>query len=405
MELSKKQIIVIGLAVIVLLIMFGFGGGGGSLPLIGSVSPLTTTATVGMPVTIKATPVGGTAPYSFSWRINQITQQATGQTFSFSSNSEGTYVVDCTITDAAGASITTQPSTITVIALVTIEKSKNVMLIYDQPWLAMNQNCLNNIPKVVNDLKNGHTEFAIIFLGYIDSLDTANPHVEYFRTAAFYQDLISQLHAVNIKAIAWIEDGGGGQVDLSPSNWQNLYNMVLGAVNIGFDGYFDDIESFKGPNGVNNYQDQIAWLNSLTPVLHNIGKLNMPAVAFDWEQHINNVLTVDYICSMFYSSRSTLEDSQCDGYWQENFGQYWGHNTPPASPIIMMLMNYYGNSHPLNWQLAQVSRLLAAYPHPNLAGLGIWLYEYMGTNVGDWDAWNSWMSGSPVVTLTQDTVD
>jgi hypothetical protein len=94
---------------------------------------------------------------------------------------------------------------------------------------------------------------------------------------------------------------------------------------------------------------------------------------------------------MFYSDVSTLESSQAAVSWQEDFGEYQGHNTPPASPMIMGIMNYYGNQYPLAWQLEQVDRYLTDYEHPQLVGFCLWLYEYMGTNTDDWNQWNNWI--------------
>ena len=375
---------------------------GGSLPLLGTLYPKSSTIVVGSPQTFKASQIGGSAPYTYVWRVNQVVQHGTvGDTYVFSSLDVGTYVIVCDIQDSMGTIVTTNSATIMVNSLKNIPNPHNAMLIYDQPWVAAKQNCLNNYQEVVDRCKNGNTEFAIIFVGYINSLNPTSPRIEYYRTADFYKTVINAFHVAGIKVIAWAEDGYSnlGLCNISPANWQNLYTMILGAVNIGFDGYLDDIENWTGPHGQNtpdnasSYLDHIAWLNSLTPVLHNIGKLNMPVAGFDWQQHENNQLYVDYICSMFYSSVSTLEDPQGDYYWQENFGEWDGHNTPPASPMIVLLMNGYMNANPLSWQLAQVSRLLDTYPSPNLAGLGVWIYEYMWNTASDWDAWNYWHTG------------
>jgi len=182
----------------------------------------------------------------------------------------------------------------------------------------------------------------------------------------------------------------------------NILPLIKNLMDMGFDGYLDDIESWVGkaadPEGT-----QADWLNYLTPWLHNGAnfvdgrlRLNMPATAYDWRQRLNHRLNVDYICSMFYSAPSTLEDSQCEGYWQENFGIYGrtqAQYTPPASPMLIMLMHSNFNQNPLSWQLAKVDYLLNKYPHPNLYGFGVWLYEYMGIQApDDWTVWNNWLN-------------
>ena len=119
---------------------------------------------------------------------------------------------------------------------------------------------------------------------------------------------------------------------------------------------------------------------------------------YDWAQNINQYLHVDYIVSMFYGSVSAFENSQAAYFWQEEFGEYNGHNTPPASPMIIGIMNFYGssiggtNANPLSWQLVQCSNYLAAYGHPQLAGFCIWVYEYMNVNAPDWSAWDNWIT-------------
>lgn len=262
--------------------------------------------------------------------------------------------------------------------------SANAVWVADGGWITMNRYILtSNLSKLVHDLATNYIQYAIIFVG---SWNAATNNINYGETDAIWTATINALHAVNVKVIAWAEDAGGGAMDIRASNRQNLYNSIIACMNKGFDGYNDDIEAPIG-----TLQDQIYYWNNLTTVLHAIGKLNMPDVAFDWQQNTNQYLHVDYIVSMFYSSRSTLEDPQAAYFWQEEFGEYSGHNTPPASPIILGIMNYYGNQNPLSWQLAQVTNYLSLYGHPQLAGFSFWLYEYMGTHTDDWTVWYNWI--------------
>lgn len=340
--------------------------------------------------------IGGTRPYTYAWYVNGILE-ATTQSFTFSKPNAGQYDVFCEATDADGS--TAQSSvitvTVTVLPLPIVPTMPNAMLIYDQSWLAMNQNILSaNLPKVIRDLSYANCQFAIIFVGYWNSTDSTHPTISWIHDAAFYQNVINQLHAIGVKAIAWVEDDGWGvttQMDIRPANRQNIYPAIIEAMNMGFDGYFDDIE-----NPVGTHQDQIDWWNSLTSVLHTIGKLNMPAVGYDWQQNTNQYLYVDYIVTLFYSNRSTFEDPQGEYYWQENFGEYSPpyaphDDTPPASPVILCIMNSNSNQNPLSWQLSEAVRYLQLYGHPNLYGFGVWLYEYMGTNANDWTIWDEWV--------------
>jgi len=367
---------------------------GTTLPLQVTITPKNNqTVYAGDKVNFSATAVGGSTPYVYAWYVNNQAV-ASGSTFTFSESATGTYNVKSVVTDAAGNTASSAVVAVTVLTLPPpfTPTAPNAMLIYDQPWLYTNQNILGNMPKVISDLSRANCKFAIIFVGYYNATDPTHPTVAWVRSAAFYQNVISQLHAIGVKAIAWIEDGGGGTMDIRPANWQNIYSVILEAMNMGFDGYFDDIEGWVDKtSGVD--QKQIDWLNSLTPVLHNIGKLNMPAVGYDWLQGINNKLYVDYICTMFYSNRSTFEDPQGPYYWQENFGEYQGNNKPPTSPVIVFIFNAVYNANPLSWQLNEATKYLGLYGHPNLYGFGIWLYEYMTD--ADWVVWNEWVKTLP----------
>jgi len=232
----------------------------------------------------------------------------------------------------------------------------NFVLIYDQPWLYQNSNILNieYRQKLLSDLATANCKYVVVFIGYWNATD--------------------QLHQIGIQVFCWIEDGFG-LMDISPANRPNIFSAILEAVNVGFDGFTDDIENWVGrSNGSTatlrqaDYDAQIDYLNNLTTVLHDNGKLNAPAVGFDWEQYINQRLQVDYILSMFYSSRTTLADPQCDAYWQENLGIYAGNNASSASPLIVGLFIHETNNPPpyntMAGMLTKVDSLLATYPHP-----------------------------------------
>ena len=261
----------------------------------------------------------------------------------------------------------------------------NFVLIYDQPWLYQNTNILNieHRQNLLNDLSIANCKYVVVFIGYWNATDPANPLISptpgapsgpqnYVRTPTFYQELIAQLRQIGIQVFCWIEDGVG-LMDISPANRPNIFSAILEAVNTGFDGFTDDIENWVGRSDGStatlrqaNYDAQIDYLNNLTTVLHDNGKLNAPTIGFDWEQYINQRLQVDYILSMFYSSRTTLADPQCDAYWQENLGIYAGNNASSASPLIVGLFIHETNNPPpyntMAGMLAKVDTLLATYP-------------------------------------------
>jgi hypothetical protein len=240
---------------------------------------------------------------------------------------------------------------------------------------------IDHLDEVVADLENNNITMAFAFVGYWDPTTAT---IGYTMTDAQITNTINAFHAKSIKVLAWAEDSG--QMDIINLR-QTIYDEITKCMNKGFDGYHDDIENYT-PNCA--HQDYIDYLNNATTLLHNMNKLMTAAVAFDWEQNTNPYLHMDYIVSMFYSDQSTCEDPQGRWYWQENFGQYKGNNNPPASPLIIGLMNYYGNQHPLAWQLDWVTEELALTPHPQLAGFSLWLYECMTTN--DWQTWKYWIT-------------
>jgi hypothetical protein len=289
----------------------------------------------------------------------------------------------------------------------------NFVLIYDQPWLYQNTNILDvgHRQKLISDLSTANCKYAVVFIGYWDATDPTNPLISptlgalsgpqnYVRTPIFYQELIAQLHEIGIKVFCWIEDGVG-LMDISPANRPNIFHAIFEAVNIGFDGFTDDVENWVGHSDGStailrqaDYDVQIDYLNNVTTVLHDNGKLHAPAVGFDWEQYVNQRLHVDFILSMFYSDRTTLADSQCDIYWRENLGIY---GNVSASPLVVgLFMHKENNPAPYDTMagmLVKVDSLLDTYPHPMLYGFFIWIYEYMDD--ADWTSWNSWVSTLP----------
>jgi len=240
---------------------------------------------------------------------------------------------------------------------------------------------IDHLDEVVKDLANNNITMAFVFVGY---WDPATATIGYTMTDSQITYVINALHSKGVKVLAWAEDSG--EMDIVNQR-QILYNEIIECMEKGFDGYHDDIENYT-PNC--SHQDYIDYLNDATNLLHDTNKLMTAAVAFDWEQNTNPYLYMDYIVTMFYSDQSKCEDPQGKWYWQENFGQYGGNNNPPASPVIIGLMNYYGNQHTLAWQLDWVTKEVASDPHPQLSGFCIWLYEFMTET--DWQTWKYWIT-------------
>jgi hypothetical protein len=260
----------------------------------------------------------------------------------------------------------------------------NAIWILNVGWVTMNQNILqNNLDSVLSNLNGSHIKYAFVFVGYWNS---ASNDIDYGISDELITVAVDGLHSLNITVLAWAENGDAN-LDVTAANRNNLYASIAKCVNKGFDGYNDDVEAYNG-----TLRDWIDYLNHATTVLHNLGKLMTADVGYDWQQNTNPYLHMDYIVTMFYGSKSILEDSRAVAYWQKNFGQYFWNDNPPGSPVILGIMNYYGNEQPLSWQLQKLDELLSNYAHPKLEGFSLWTYEYMGTNPDDWQQWNNWIT-------------
>jgi hypothetical protein len=235
-------------------------------------------------------------------------------------------------------------------------------------------------------------------VGYWDATNPAAPKLAIHNGHAlsYWDSVCATLKSNGIIPIAWIEGGvswgeSKGTPDIRAANYAAYQSVITSVVSHGFSGYSDDIEGWAGQS----VTDKIAYLNALTPFLHGLNQLNMPAVASntggggDYNQH----LKVDYILSMFYWASSLLEDSSASAYWQEEFGlgAYSSFGTP-ASPIIIGISNQ-GNSHNYAWQLGAgqntgVTQMLNTYGSSNLKGICIWCVDNLSST--DWNAWNTW---------------
>jgi hypothetical protein len=274
---------------------------------------------------------------------------------------------------------------------MTITYVNNAAVIQDAAWGGFPANKRNvlteHLDEVVADLAAYHIKYAICFVGYWNYLTN---NINYTHTDTQWTTIINAFHAANIIVLAWAEDDTIHPMDITAANRDNLYASITACMAKGFDGYLDDIELYNG-----TLQEWIDYNNGATTVLHGLGKLMTAAVPYDWDQTRNMYLVMDFICTMFYGNISALEHIYGEAFWQENFGEYGEYyppnNHPPASPLIMILMNYYGNQYPLAWQLRKAGEYHDTYLHPQLNGFASWLYEYMGTTFDDWLQWDYWI--------------
>ena len=246
-----------------------------------------------------------------------------------------------------------------------------------------------NLAGVISTLVANHIKYAVIFVGFWNASNQSAPSIMYQYSSSFYSSMCASFIAAGIVPIAWGEsypDHGVGTPNLTPAYYAGYNTAVADCMAMGFSGYCEDMETYTG-----TLTQWIDYHNQQAVMLHGIGKLCMPAVPMDWQQNINPYLHVDFIQTMFYGYSSNFESSSADGWFQENFGQ-WYQNNPPASPVILGIINQY-NTHPLSWQLNECLRCINTYGAPNLAGFQIYNYESMGReSPDDWAQWSNWIA-------------
>lgn len=260
----------------------------------------------------------------------------------------------------------------------------NFVWIMNAGWTASNPNCLTqNLTKVVNNCYNNNITIANVFVGYYNGTENK---VIYEHSDSYFTTVINAFHAKNIKVYAWIESAnsyGYNLPDISPSNYNNMYNILNTTLRKGFDGINDDLEGYE-------LEDWLQYTNNATVFVHTLNKNYTSCSPYDYTMILNSRLKVDYSQVMFYGMTSLFENPSIDAYWQEHFGTYNGNNKAVISPQSIGIMNYYGNSKPLAYQLNKITELMNTYPHEQLTAFGIWLYEYMTD--ADWITWKTWIN-------------
>jgi hypothetical protein len=277
---------------------------------------------------------------------------------------------------------------------------------YNAVWIE-SELTTTNYASIIPTLVANKIKYAIIYVGGLNASTPSAPSISHSHTNAFYTSMCAAFYAAGITPIAWTENGGAygasGTPDITSANYVAYNTMIKTCVQLGFGGFSADIEGAGGGSGYTGTLAQwIAFQNQLTPVLHAIGALNMPAVPCNTGgNNENQYLHVDYILSMFYWTTSLFETgSDAPIYWQEDFGLGAYHATfgTPASPVIFGILGGPANTNPLSWQLAQFSQALSTYGSSNLAGIGLFSYERLSSS--DWSAWLTWLTNTTPITPT-----
>lgn len=368
--------------------------------------------------------VYGTQPYTYKWFVNGAQDpdpSSTTSKFTFVRSNSGSYSVLCEVTDSANSKIFSDAISVSVLAYQPFTPYlPNFILLQDQNiWYTGSNKAFILDQKyreqLLRDLSHMNIQYVVVFVGFWDATNPSAPTIwhyspsalvhDWVRTPAYYQEFIAQCHVLGIKVLCWIEDSSVGTMDISPANYDNIWVKIKEAIDMGFDGFADDIENWVGKDNSGtgegttaNNVTQNAFLNDLTQRLHSLPtpKIHAPFTAFDWTQSQNEYLNVDFIQSMFYTNKTTLADPQCDYFWQEQFGEYSGHTIPPASPLIVGLF-FHVNNPPeydtMTEQIVKLDQLIANYGHPKMYGFFIWYYETMTSQ--DIVAWNNWIGTMP----------
>jgi hypothetical protein len=180
----------------------------------------------------------------------------------------------------------------------------------------------------------------------------------------------------NIKILVWVI--AWDTADLSDPNIRDkMYDSAEYLLNsVPFDGWNDDYEGWSG-----DPSDIVTFWQGLASRVKSMGKLATVATEVEWGGwHIEEVYpyltNFDYIMPMYYAKISTA-----------NAADYWNRvlsNSPV--PVIMglaVLLKQNGGT-PFSEQLIWID----TQSHSNLAGFGIWAYDYMSYE--DLEAWDNW---------------
>jgi hypothetical protein len=288
-----------------------------------------------------------------------------------------------------------------------------------------------NLAGVINTLSSSGVTYVIPLCGYwnfingtayINGGGLTNTAAQYFHSALFYQNMITQMHNSGLKVLCWISDGATyssafGQCNISLTYLPTYEANIKTLMNLGFDGFADDIESWVGWR---SFTQHSTFENSLALYLHNGSnfangqpRISTPFVGTYADIVEGHYLKVDYNMVMFYnnqndSATTDLWYPEVVGDYNGSYGQGYGPNIyTPLSPVILTLMvpnGLYGfawTGESILTEIPFYTHLLIVYPHTMLYGYALWCYEDMsytpsGVNnpnaTAYWNAFNTWIT-------------
>lgn len=214
--------------------------------------------------------------------------------------------------------------------------------------------------------------------------------IQRFRPDLDMTGFINRCHIQGIKVYAFVYGGPEYLVNIASSaDRQIMIDQVSSLVKLGFDGYIDNLETYKG-SGVewwssSSLNELVALWNGESAAVRALGK-SFGVFTGCWIQYpfwIYKSLTVDYILPMFYSE-----------IMKTNAATIWDTAVSNAGETPVLMGLWVGEGNPaLSDQLGFVS----AQPR-KADGLFIW---HLGTMLDtDWDVWNGFVGSTSAPALS-----
>jgi hypothetical protein len=210
--------------------------------------------------------------------------------------------------------------------------------------------------QMMHKLVAGNIKFIYLQTGVWLSNNT----IEYRWSISQIQQVINYIHAhssISVQAWVWM----GGVVDISTAtSRQKMINYVVNCVNLGFDGWNDDVETFDYGNSLTlgSAPDQlIAWWNQVGQTMKNMGKQSSADLLGQYAATVTPYVTLDHMIPMGYNGGawdgSKLTNSLDAGLYYSK--------APVIFGLFTKQMPEHGNYVTLAGQFPDIDRYLASH--------------------------------------------
>jgi hypothetical protein len=275
---------------------------------------------------------------------------------------------------------------------------------YITDYTGYNEPFILNTTGVCNTLKAADVKYIIVLIAYWDwegggpvfVASAGSPGYQNGITAAQYQTAVATCHNNGIYVIASATDlytyGSGTEMNLGSTYWSAYESAITTVMNLGFDGWCDDIETYVGQSTAQPNL-KVQFNNALTTYLHNgtnfangQPRLNCPAGESDYYNCFEDqYFQADYVICDYYNFFGTNE------WWTGPLGLGGGPPTyVPKSPIIMLTEIGQGGAPTVSTQISDFDSYITNLGHQMLYGFGIFVYETMPS--GSWSQWSTWIT-------------